>query len=269
MSYAKRAPDWSVELVDINNAVPSIRVAGTQGGEAVWTTIHPDGTYVLATNLDAQMVLLDGQSGQLISTVPTAAAGMNATQAFWSPVGDAFAFVTGTEGTNGVTDFAGGEVWTMSFSVVGGQPQFGAPVRIAGPDVIGGTAYYPAFSPDGEYLVFCRAPNGSSYNNANASLWMAKADGTGNPVELVNANQAVGLSNSWPRWAPTTSNGRYWLLFSSQRNYPPYSGTGPQQLWVSLVDPSSLPMDPSAAAIWLSGQEPFTGNLTAEWTVAR
>ncbi|MEE2903911.1 MAG: hypothetical protein VYC39_16410 [Myxococcota bacterium] len=269
MSYAKRAPDWSLELVDITNSVPSIRVAGSQGGEAVWTTIHPDGTYVLATDLGAQMTLLDGQTGQLISMVPTAPAGMNATQAFWSPTGDAFAFVTGTEGTNGVTDFAAGEIWTMSFSVTGGQPQFGTPVRIAGPDVIGGTAYYPAYSPDGEYLVFCRAPNGSSYNNPDASLWIAKADGTGAPVELTSANQIAGVSNSWPRWAPTTSNGRYWLLFSSQRVYPPYSGTGPQQLWVSLVDPSLLPMDPSSSAIWLSGQEPFTGNLTAEWTVAR
>ena len=96
-------------------------------------------------------------------------------------------------GTNGVTDFAAGEIWTMSFSVTGGQPQFGTPVRIAGPDVIGGTAYYPAYSPDGEYLVFCRAPNGSSYNNPDASLRIAKADGTGAPAELTSANQIAGF----------------------------------------------------------------------------
>ena len=45
------------------------------------------------------------------------------------------------------------------------------------------------------------------------------------------------------------------------------TGTGPQQLWVSRLDMSLLPADPSAPAVWLPGQEPFTGNLTAEWTV--
>jgi hypothetical protein len=269
MSYAIRDPDWSLELTDIATSTPTVDVAGSQGSEAVWTAMHPDGSYVLVTNLAAQLVLLDGTTGQVVTQVPTAAAGMNATQAFWSPVGDAFAFVTGTEGINGVTDFAGGEIWTMSFTNVGGQIQFGAPVRIAGPDVIGGTAYYPAYSPDGEYLVFCRAPSGSSYNNPDATLWLAKSDGSTAPVHLGRANQTSNISNSWPRWAPSTSNGRYWLLFSSQRNYPPYIGTGPQQLWVSLIDPNALPADPSSAAIWLSGQEPFTGNLTAEWTVSQ
>jgi len=269
MSYATRAPNWSVELLNIVTSTPTIDVPGAQGAEAVWTAIHPDGNYVLITDLAAQLVLLDGATGQVLAQVPTGAAGANATQAFWSPQGDAFAFVTGTEGINGVTDFAGGEVWTMSFSITGGQPQFGSPVRIAGPDVTGGTAYYPAFTPDGEYLVFCRAPSGSSYNNPGASLWVAKADGSSAPVQLDAANQVGNLYNSWPRWAPSTSDGRYWLLFSSQRSYPPFNNTGPQQLWVSLVDPSALPGDPSTPAIWLSGQAPFTGNLTAEWTIAQ
>lgn len=269
MSYATRSPEWSVELLDIVTSTPSIDVSGTQGAEAVWTSLHPDGTYVLVTDLTSQLVLLDGSTGQVVAQVPTSAAGANSTLAFWSPQGDEFAFVTGTENVNGVTDFADGEIWTMSFSTASGQPQFGAPVRIAGPDVVGGTAYYPAYTPDGDYLIFCRAPSGSAYNNPGAKLWMAKADGSMPAVRLDAANQSGDLYNSWPRWAPSTSDGRYWLMFSSQRSYPPYTNTGPQQLWVTLVDPAALPADPSKPAIWLSGQAPFTGNLTAEWTIAQ
>ena len=80
---------------------------------------------------------------------------------------------------------------------------------------------------------------------------------------------APGLSNSWPRWAPTARNGRYWITFSSQRPYPLYIGGGPQQLWVSQIDVNRLPADPSSPAVWLPGQQPFTGNLTAEWSAAQ
>ena len=96
-----------------------------------------------------------------------------------------------------------------------------------------------------------------------------KADGTVGPVALGRANMGANRSNSWPRWSPSAQGGQYWIIFNSQRPYPPYNGTGPQQLWVSRIDTTQLPGDPSSPAIWLSGQEPFTGNLTAEWTVNR
>lgn len=271
LSYAIEAViPWALELVDVVTSTPAVAVPGTQGAEAVWTAMHPSGDWVLATGLASTIVLLSGTTGQVVGPVPTGAAGTNATQAFWSPRGDQFVFVSGNEGLNGVSDFANGQVWTMDFSVSAmGVPQYGAPTLLAGPDVAGGTAYYPSYSPDGEWVAFCRAPTGSSYNNPNATLWLVRADGTFGPVRLDAANRVGPLSNSWPRWAPTNAGGRYWLVFSSQRGYPPLNGTGPQQLWITHIDPTQITGDPSSPAIWLSGQAPFTGNLTAEWTIAR
>ncbi len=268
MSYAENVGTWSLGIAGISTSTPTIVRPPTAGGEAVWTAMHPAGRWILATDLLARVTLMDGNTGQTVMAVPTAMTGAETTQAVWSPQGDRVAFVAGVQGLEGVTDFSNGVIWTMSFSEVGGQPQFGPPQRLVGPDVVGGTAYYPSFSPDGLYVVFCRAATGSSYNNRGATLWMIRADGVGGPVRLDRANMGANLYNSWPRWAPTITGGRYWLLFSSQRPYPPLRNTGPQQLWVTQIDPSVMG-DPSSPAIWLSGQEPFTGNLTAEWTISR
>lgn len=272
MSYSEAVLTWQLGVAEIDTQVPSVYVPPTQSDVAVWTAMHPSGDWVLNTNLQAEIEVMDADTGLRVATAPTASAGLLATQANWSPRGDRFAFVSGTAtNENGVTDFFDGQVWTMEFSTTAtGAPAFGASTMLAGPDVAGGTAYYPAFSPDGEWVVFCRAPTGSSYANSDAKLWLARADGSTAPVPLTNANRTGALQNSWPRWAPTASAGKYWLLFSSTRAYPPLNGTGPQQLWVTRVDVSSQGgPDPSTPAIWLSGQEPFTGNLTAEWTIAR
>lgn len=268
MSYATYLNDqWEIGTVNVLNDTPTNGFVPGPGEEAVWTAIHPSGNWILSTNVNRQTRLLDAATGQLLGVAPTG--GLDSTLAVWAPDGGSFAYVTGTEANDGVTDFAGGVIWTMSFSMNGTTPVFGAPVQLVGPDVMGGTAYYPFYSPDGQWIVFCRAPSGSAYNNPGAELWMIRANGAGGPVRLANANMGPNLTNSWPRWAPSYGPDRYWLIFSSQRPYPPLIGTGPQQLWVTHIDATRFPNDPSMPAIWLSGQEPFTGNLTAEWTAAQ
>jgi len=272
MSYSQPVLTWQLGVAEITSQNPAVLLPPAQGGIAVWTSMHPSGDWVLNTNLEAQVQLMEVSTGQVVTTLDTGAAGLIATQAVWSPRGDKLAFTAGTAtNINGVTDVYEGHVWTMGVTnTATGTLAVGPAELLVGPDVTGGTAYYPSFSPDGEWVVFCRAPAGSSYANSGAKLWLAKTDGSVPPIALDNANMVGDLQNSWPRWAPTSTPGQYWILFSSTRAYPPLNTNFPQQLWVTRVDLSGgAAGDPSTPAIWLSGQDPFIGNLTAEWTIAR
>lgn len=268
MSYATLVNDlFQLGTINVANDVPSFGLQPAANQDAIWTSMHPNGRWVLSTNLARQTRLLDATTGQQVAVVPTG--GLDSTLATWAPDGRSFAYVTGVEGVNGVTDFGAGVIWTMTFAVLNGVPTFGQPAMLVGPEVNGGTAYYPSYSPDSQWIAFCRAASGTAYNNPQAELWLIRANGNGAPVRLGRANLGPNLTNSWPRWAPSNSQNRFWLVFSSQRPYPPLIGTGPQQLWVSYIDTTLMPADPSSPAIWLSGQNPFTGNLTAEWTAAQ
>jgi hypothetical protein len=133
--------------------------------------------------------------------------------------------------------------------------------------------YYPTFSPDGQWILFNRAV-GSAYDNPMASVWVVPADGSRPPVELVHANRAANLTNSWPRWAPFVVDSefgttRMWFTFTSKRDYGlRLVGTGRPQIWMAAFDP--LPTlagaDGSSPAFWLPFQDLSTRNHTATWT---
>ncbi len=239
-------------------------------GRAEWTALHPTAQWMVGIDSASNMNLYDSTTGALIMRIPTSGLGPLATQAFWSPVGDKLAFVTSrVPGAEGVLSVEEGSIWTLDFTMTGTTPTFTNPTLIAEPSTPRANAYYPAFSPDGRYIVFCRAPSGQSYANLAASLWLVPTDLSTAPVELARANRGPVLANSWPRWAPRFRQGHYWIVYSSERPYSVFIGGGPQQLWVTEIDTNALPGDPSSPGIWLPGQEPFTGNLTAEWSATQ
>jgi hypothetical protein len=91
------------------------------------------------------------------------------------------------------------------------QGQGGTPEPIAGASRNGMSNYFPRFSPDGKWIVFCRA---RSYMllQGDSELYILPATG-GTPRRL-RCNTA--RMNSWHSWSP---NGR-WLVFSSKANTP-------------------------------------------------
>jgi hypothetical protein len=140
--------------------------------------------------------------------------------------------------------------------------------------------YYPTFSPDNKFIAFNRAAGNSydspkSQDNPNPpprSLWMVKADGTGQPFPLTLANGGKDAINSWPKFSPFIQNYRtgklMWLTFSSRRDYGlRVVGQERAQIWMAAIDPSKSEMatDPSHAAFWLPFQEIGTGNHIAQW----
>jgi len=98
----------------------------------------------------------------------------------------------------------------------------GTPEPIPGASANGRSNFFPRFSPDGRFLVFCQS---ASYMllQPDSELFLLPAAG-GTPRKL-RANHP-GRMNSWHSWSP---NGR-WLVYSSKANGP-YT-----QLWLAHVD---------------------------------
>lgn len=67
--------------------------------------------------------------------------------------------------------------------------------------------YFPKYSPDGKWIVFCQAGN-FMLLQPDSKLYIMNADGTN--ARLMNCN--MSNMNSWHSWSP---NGR-WLVFSSK-----------------------------------------------------
>ena len=141
----------------------------------------------------------------------------------------------------------------------------------------GNNNYYPSFSPDGQWILFNHAPaGGSAYNNANASLYVMKADGTTTtPIELATANFGAGLTDSWGRWAPfsqtlgANDQQMYWVTVSSKRNFGVrLVGVNQPQIWMSafLPDKAAAGQDPSTPAFRLPFQNIDSNNHIAQWT---
>ncbi|MFZ5478279.1 MAG: hypothetical protein ACOZNI_16045 [Myxococcota bacterium] len=219
-------------------------------------TFSPDGVYLLSS-FQGALILSDAESG---ATLWEVAVDGWATQPDWSPDGDRVVYVNaGSPSADWV--FTGGVIYVMDH--VGGG-QFGTPRAIYTPPA-GYNAYYPTFSPDGEWIAFDLSTE-DAYDDASALVYVMDAEG-GTPVELTAANQTAGLSNSWPRWAPLPDDDVLWLAFSSKRAYGRYTSGWPQ-IWVAAFDPerAGRGVDPSWPAFWLPGQDAAQSNHIPVWT---
>ncbi|CAN5546224.1 hypothetical protein BH11MYX1_BH11MYX1_31430 [soil metagenome] len=136
--------------------------------------------------------------------------------------------------------------------------------------------YYPSFSPDGTYVLFNKSSDNSSngaYNNPSATVWVAKTDGTGSPVELATLDAAIGTTNSWARWAPFKQtvgvDPIYWITTSSQRDFGTrIVGLSRPQIWMTAFSPAAVEAatDPSSPTFRLPFQNLDSNNHIAQWT---
>lgn len=135
--------------------------------------------------------------------------------------------------------------------------------------------FYPAYSPDGKWVMFNRSPsNANSYDAKDAQVWVVNEAG-GTPVRLATASTG---GDSWPKWTPAIQAYRggqlLWLTFSSRRAYGLRLAKDAQvQLWMVGFDPAKAAAgtDPTGPAFWLPFQDLGSGNHIAQWvtTVAR
>lgn len=97
----------------------------------------------------------------------------------------------------------------------------GQAVPVEGASHNGRSNYFPKYSPDGKWIVFCQA---SSYmlNQKGSELYIMPAQG-GIPRRM-NCN--TSRMNSWHSWSPNSK----WLVFSA-KEYGPYT-----QLFLTHID---------------------------------
>lgn len=231
-------------------------IAYNSGPVGNFKAFSPDGALLLTTYAGA-LLLYDATNGAYLGEVPV---GRPVAQVDWSPDGARIA-LTLTWGHTYDWSMSGGEIAIMDYY---GNGQFGAPTVIVA-NTPGYNYYYPAFSPDGEWIAFNRS-TGDGYDDPDAEVWVVHADGTAAPVPLTLANQTTGLYNSWPRWAPLPDDDVLWIAFSSRRAYGNVV-SGVPQLWVTGFDPARAQagVDPSWAAFWLPNQDPAQGNHIPVW----
>jgi hypothetical protein len=252
--------DGAATLVDVASKAAQPSTRGWNFG-----TFSADGSKFLAVKTGVLTVLDSTTQGQLA----TMTASGYVSHPDMSADGTRLVYVQKQSNTSD-WDFGGGRILTRSFD---------AATNTFGPEHMlvsdSNNNFYPSYSPDGQWVLFNRAPSGSSYNNPNASLWVVKADGSLPPVELIGANGAMGLTNSWGRWAPfaqtmgANAEPMFWITVSSARDFGVrLTNLKRPQLWMTpfFPDRASAQTDPSAPAFRLPFQNIDSNNHIAQWT---
>ncbi|MBA3457978.1 MAG: hypothetical protein H0T42_33150, partial [Deltaproteobacteria bacterium] len=174
---------------------------------------------------------------------------------------------------------AGNEVWTSASSLVvfdydTTTKTVGAP-RTLVPQTGTTFPYYPSFSADSTWVLFNQAASGDSYDNANAQLWVTKADGASAPIRLGQA-EAAASHDSWPKWTPfvtaepttTGSEPVMWFTVASRRPFGVRSAANQKpQLWLAPFYPErALAGQPATGpAVRMPFQLLAQGNHIAQW----
>ncbi len=143
----------------------------------------------------------------------------------WSHSGDTIVYTSTNASQSGRLNQGRADLWSVPYA--GGAGGGAAPVRGASDPAY--SEYYPAFSPDDQYIAFNRTPAADNmYYAPNAEVYVVPA--TGGTATRLAANdpptcagvKSPGAWNSWPKWSPEypSCGGRtyYWLVFSSARD---------------------------------------------------
>jgi TolB protein len=166
-------------------------------------------------------------------------------------------------------NFKGGSIFVRSYDAA--THTFGPELQLVAD---GQNNYYPTFSPDGEWILFNKAPSGSAYNNVNATLWVIKADNSLAPIQLTTASSTLGNTDSWGRWAPFAqtfgaSENMFWVTVSSKRDFGVrLVAANRPQIWMTpfFPDRAAQAQDPSAPPFRLPFQAIESNNHIAQWT---
>ncbi len=239
-------------LIDMTKT-PKVTIGGAFG--AGFSTFSPDHSNFLSSNGNGNgttnlLNLQNGLTGGAATPITVGAAGERPTMPDWSPDGKTVVYVKPTlvgqwNGTSRKDDdhVFGGSLFTLPYN---GGGAFGTETALL--PSAGENNYYPSYSPDGQFIMFNRAPHDTtvatidgcvgtvpqrscpndSFSNPAARVMLLSTAAGSAPVDLQAANGSPAaspkpLSNSWPRWSPfvQTYKGQrlLWITFSSTRDY--------------------------------------------------
>lgn len=198
----------------------------------------------------------------------------------FSPADDAVV-VTLSDDEDSAIAVRAGDIAVLGFDAATGR--FGEPDVIV-PGDESTFNFYPTWSPDGNFVAFASAPREldedgnprKSYDQQMARLRLVGREG-GTIYELKNATYQLQKGSTYPKFAPFSvgqTGSQFFLTFNSKMNYgllldndaTPSFKARVAQLWMSEVDITKLPEDPSSAPIWLPFQDPSVAGHLGIWT---
>jgi hypothetical protein len=235
------------------------------GGGANFFSFTPDGKRLLASN-GITTTFRNADNGSAIGADPL---WKNASMPDFSPDGAHVVYVKAASpapcfgGLCGATGSDKGSIVEVDFD---GQNFTNEHVLVP---YQGQNNYYPAFSPDGKWVLFNRSPSDkNSYDAPDAEVWVVPAAG-GAAIKL--ATSFAG-GDSWPKWTSSTQQYKgktlLWLTFSSRRAYGlRLADKERAQIWMTAFDTSAAAagQDPSYPAFWMPFQDISSANHIAQW----
>ena len=254
-------------IVDISDAESPSRVVDPNDFNTLtFKTVSPDGLYFFGTNGN-KASLYNVDNGVRIKdwTFETSVAHPD-----WFPDGNQILMVHVNVASRSDLEFNKGEIVQYDFDIE--NLELGnSEVLKAVDDVY--NYYYPAYSPDGDWIAYNRAKNTPPqdysirmcYAANDAEVWLMSRDGSID-IRLDNANGFESMQNSYPRWGPLPDDDVLWLAYSSRRNYPLGNPSEPQ-IWLVGIDPALAKQgeDPSSSPFWLPGQVLHSDNHLPVW----
>jgi hypothetical protein len=244
--------DVASSLVDMSTKLPLGGGGGRGNMPAGFASFYPDhskfllsdGNQTAPTNRFYQF---DGNTDQQLADAPAGTSAQTPTMEDWGPDGKNVVFVipqalgNWNGRVNDDHEF-GGSLYTMTYSSGTWGPA--TPLLPSA----GENNYYPSYSPDGQLVVFDRAPNDTSagsqtgcngtiprrfcpndsFSNPAARVMLMKPSAGASVIDLEAANGSPSAtplqwSNSWPKWSPFLQNYKndklLWIAFSSTRDY--------------------------------------------------
>jgi WD40-like Beta Propeller Repeat len=242
MTYGNDDADADDEYSDLKtNLLDVATKAVVQFNKPGFQAFLPDHTRLLASNgvgVATTFFQFDGTTAAALTPATISSGAVRGTHPDWSADGSKIVFAGAPASAfafpayNRVDDnhFTSGSLYTMTYAA----GTYGAPQPLL--TSAGENNYYPAFSPDGAFVAFNRAPASGAgqtctsnscpndaFSNPSAHVMIMPASG-GTPVDLTALNGGgATLTNSWPRFAPNVQMYKghqiAWVTFSSTRNY--------------------------------------------------
>lgn len=223
---------------------------------STYKTFSPDSARLLTVS-NGQMWLNDATTGERVVQIEHPDP---LTQPVWSPDGEEVAVVVVTGDWFDDYRFRGSYLARMADP---GDGTFGTLEPLYVPPE-GSSVYFPAYSPDGEWLAFIMTDSDQTHLPPDAALYVIPAAG-GEPVHLERASRGFGV-NTWPNWAPLPDDDIMWISFTAKRNYGNYSDDI-LQIWIAGFDAERARAgeDPSWAAFWWPDQDAGEENHLPFW----
>ena len=242
-------------LLDLNTM--EWRATHTDLIYSTYKTFSPDSTRLLTVS-NGQMWLNDALTGERLFQIEH---DLPVTQPVWSPDGSEVTFVVIDGDWYDDYRFKGSHLARMADL---GDGTFGPIETIYEPEEDGGSAFFPSYSPDGEWLLWVESDDQISHLPFDAALYVMPAEG-GQRVHLEKASSGYAV-NTWPTWAPLPDDDIMWIAFTAQRNYGNRSDDL-LQIWIAGFDAERARRgeDPSWSAFWYPDQDAGEDNHLPFW----